>query len=77
MSSMNRSMRRRQEKAKKKAAKKKLKKIARAIQQMPDSCAKCQKNVDKANMGTQLDWFVEIDPQNNMKLTCPECKGGK
>ena len=67
-------MRRKQQRAEKKAAKKSLKKISTAIAQMPEECSKCQKHVDKANMGTQLDWYVEIDSQNNMTLTCPECK---
>jgi hypothetical protein len=75
MSSLSRSIRRKQEQAKKKAAKKKLKRIGKAIQLMPESCFKCQKSVDKANLDTQLDWHVEIDNQSNMRLTCPECKG--
>ena len=74
MGSMSRAMRRKQEKEQKKIAKKKLKKLGRAIQSMPENCSKCQKHVDKANFGTQLDWHVEIDNQSNMTLTCPECK---
>ena len=74
MGSMSRAMRRKQEKGQKKTAKKKLKKLGRAIQSMPENCSKCQKHVDKANLGTQLDWHVEIDNQSNMTLTCPECK---
>jgi len=74
MGSFTRSVKRKQQRAQKKAAKKKLKKIGKAIQSMPESCSKCQKHVDKANLGSQLDWHVEIDNQLNMTLTCPECK---
>ena len=77
MSSMSRKMRRKKQKEEKKAAKKKLNKIAWAIAAMPESCSVCDKSVDKASMGTQLDWYVEIDSGSNMRLTCPECKGVK
>jgi len=77
MGSMSRKMRRKKQKSKKKVAKKKLSKIAWAIAAMPDSCSMCDKHVDKAAIGTQLDWHVEIDNNNNMRLTCPSCKGSK
>lgn len=77
MSSLSRSLRRKKQREQKKAAKKKLSKIGRAIQAMPDHCFRCKKPVDKANIGSQLDWFVEIDNKNNMRLTCPDCQGEK
>ena len=77
MGSMSRKMRRKKQKKGKKAAKKKLSKIAWALAAMPESCSACDKKVDKASMGTQLDWYVEIDNGGSMKLTCPECRGEK
>ena len=73
MGSMNRAIRRRKELAEKKAARKALKKIESAIGEMPSTCSSCVRQVNKSDIQANLDWYVEIDDVENMRLTCPDC----
>ena len=77
MGSLSRSIKRKKRLAEKKAAKKKLKTITSAVDKMPDYCIKCGSTMDKENMDDNMDWYVEIDSNANIKLTCPKCREGK
>lgn len=77
MGSTARSIRRKRELAEKKAAKKKLRRLQSAIDSMPDHCRSCGKSIETIGEESRMDWYVEIDNDANVMLTCPKCKGEK